>query len=715
MNDKNGQSVPSLTNYPPKIRLILLAPFLIIVVTVSTYIQNPIGLQNLRNAVFDQYQRWQPRIYQSNPVRIIDIDDESLQKYGQWPWPRILVAELLTKLHQGSPKVIAIDVVFAEPDRCSPQALLKLWQFDLTTQTKLGEAPDHDSSLAKSIHQGSVVLGFIGEAAKAASQPPLLKAHYVQKGDFPPLAYQFSGALTSLPVLEAEAAGNGAINFVSVADDTIRQSQLLFRIGDRLMPSLAAEVLRVSQDAQNYIVQSSQAAHGIEQIQIGMLQIPTANKGDIWLHYSLPKPDRYIPAWKILSGEIPASALAGKILLVGASAKGLEELKFNPLGNFMPGIEVHAQTLEQILSGESLSRPAWANLAELSAMISGGLLIGIVAIYSTISISSTLTLLFLLGFPGLCWLAFSHFGLLLDPVSPGLTILLCFIAGSAISHFGAERRQRWLKQAFSRYVSPNRVNYIIQHPEELQLSGHRRECSFIFTDITDFTQLMESTDPADTVTWLNAYLNGLINIAFKHHGTVERIVGDGIAILFSAPLLQSDHQRRALACGMEMHEFCCRYTQSFNTKNINFGQTRIGIHSGEVIIGNFGGSAMFDYRALGDPVNTAARLEKANKFLGTSICVSAATLASCPDTPARPVGKLQLKGKNHLLMAYEPLFDALEDSQYQQAYDLLAAQSPLALQAFVFLAEQRRDDASVNFHLRRLQAGEQGELIVIPD
>ena len=127
--------MPSLTNRPSKIRLIFIAPFLIIFAAISTYIQNPIGLQNLRNAVFDQYQRWQPRTYQTNPVRIIDIDDESLQKYGQWPWPRMLVAELLTKLHQGSPKVIAFDVVFAEPDRCSPRALLKFWQFDPITQT----------------------------------------------------------------------------------------------------------------------------------------------------------------------------------------------------------------------------------------------------------------------------------------------------------------------------------------------------------------------------------------------------------------------------------------------------------------------------------------------------------------------------------------------------------------------------------------------------
>jgi adenylate cyclase len=715
MNHKNGKSATSLTNCLTKSRLNLLAPLLIIAAAIIIYMHNPIGLQLLRNSVFDQYQRWQPRTYQTNPVRIIDIDDDSLQKYGQWPWPRILVAELLDKLRTGAPKVIAFDVVFAEPDRCSPQALLNFRHLDQETQLNLGAVPNHDAVFAESIQQGSVVLGFIGDATAAGSQLPLLKAHYVQTGDLPAQAYHFSGALKSLSSLEAAAAGNGAINFVSVADDTIRQSQLLFSIGDKLLPSLAAEALRISQDTQNYIVQSSQQAQGIEQIQIGKFVIPTSIRGDIWLHYSLPAPERYIPAWKILSGEFPTGALAGQILLVGASAKGLEELKFNPLGNFMPGIEVHAQTLEQILSGEFLSRPAWANVAELTLMIIGGLLVSVVALLSSISISCTLTLLLLLGLPGLAWLAFCNYGLLLDPVSPGLTILLCFITGSAMSHFAAEKRQRWLKQAFSRYVSPNRVNYIIQHPEELQLGGQRRQCSFIFTDITDFTQLMESTDPADTVAWLNAYLNGLIAIAFKHHGTVERIVGDGIAILFSAPLQQTDHQRRALECGLEIHEFCCRYTHNFNTKNINFGQTRIGIHSGEVIVGNVGGSAMFDYRALGDPVNTAARLEKANKFLGTLVCVSATTLANCPNIPARPIGKLLLKGKSQVLMAYEPLLGKAGDSQYQQAYDLLAKHNPNAMQAFARLAELRPDDPLVNLHLKRLQTGEQGELIVIPD
>jgi adenylate cyclase len=296
---------------------------------------------------------------------------------------------------------------------------------------------------------------------------------------------------------------------------------------------------------------------------------------------------------------------------------------------------------------------------------------------------------------------------------------MAFILASLQHHLASERRQRWVKQAFARYVSPNLVAHLVDHPGELELGGSRRECSFIFTDLAGFTSLMEKLDPAQAVSLLNTYLDNMIRIAFEHEGTLDRIVGDAVAIMFSAPVEQPDHRQRALRCAEAMHRYASRYSAEASARGVPFGVTRIGIHTGEVTVGNFGGTTIFDYRALGDPVNTAARLESVNKQLGTLACVSEATLSGCRGVSARPVGKLVLKGKTEPLMVYEPLFatdgKAVSSGAYTMAYELMEQQDPTARDAFELLSRERPDDGLVKFHLKRLEAGQSGDMIVFTE
>ena len=314
-------------------------------------------------------------------------------------------------------------------------------------------------------------------------------------------------------------------------------------------------------------------------------------------------------------------------------------------------------------------------------------------------------------------------------MTPALILTTTFVLGSLLHHFRSEREQRWIKDAFSRYVSPNRVSHLVEHPDDMELGGRRQDCSFIFTDLAGFTTLMESIDPGEAVALLNAYLDEMIAIAFRHEGTLDRIVGDAVAIMFSAPVPQADHRARALACALDMDAFASRYAADLQAKGIRFGKTRIGIHSGEVIVGNFGGSTMFDYRALGDPVNTASRLEAVNKHLGTNICLSAATLAGCPpETVVRPVGKLVLKGKSQALQVYEPVTPERAAhyaplAEYGAAYELMARESAdsetgeasPALAVFSDLAEKFPADPLAKLHRDRLRAGSHGDLIVMSE
>ncbi len=708
----------------PKLTFGMLAPFVAIIFGAVLFLFEPLPLQVMRNAVFDQYQRWHPRPYQSAPVRIIDVDEESLKRLGQWPWPRTRVAELIQRLQNDGAAAVSLDIVFAESDRTSPKAMSATWNLPDDLRHRLDSLPDHDHVLTQTLSRGRVVLGFAAGQDAPAQPLPAHPFRVIFAGEPPlPFLYSFTSTVSSIPLLASAAAGNGALTFIPDSDGVVRHIPLMIRLQDQVMPSLAAESLRVAQGQRNYIVKTmTQKGVGIQEVRIGKMTVPTTPQGEIWVHYTHPVPDRYIPAWKVLDGTVSKEQVDGHIVLIGTSAQGLMDLRFSPMGTIIPGVEVHAQALEQIFSGTYITRPSWAGAIEALVIVVVGLAIGIISLAASALVSAGVTILILLAacFGG--WIAFTHYGLLLDPVTPGLALLTTFILGSVVHHMTSERRQRWVRAAFSRYVSPNRVDYLVDHPDQLELGGRRQECSFIFTDLTRFTNLMEKMDPADAVSILNAYLDRMIMIAFNHGGTLDRIVGDAVAIMFSAPVIQEDHRARALQCALEMHAFATDYANEFNAKGIPFGQTRIGIHTGEVIVGNFGGSTMFDYRALGDAVNTAARLESVNKHLGTLICVSEATLQGCPEAVVRPVGALVLKGKTKPLMVYEPITNTGEsngklerDIAYEKAFELLQKNDPLALETFEKLAVERPQDPLVGLHLKRLQSGEQGDIIIMEE
>jgi len=702
----------------------ILMPLLAVGIGATLLLLDPPLLQTLRQAVFDQYQRVHPRVYQPAPVRIIDIDEESLAKIGQWPWPRSRIADMVERLRQAEVAVVGFDVLFAEPDRTSPKAMLNIWSLPSAAQRSIANLPDHDDLLAAALAPGGVVLGLSLERQGEGLALPAQNYRYVNMGESAlPFAHAFSRAIPSLPLLSEAAAGNGVLTFVPDNDGVVRRVPLLLRLGDTLVPSLVAEVLRVGQGAQNYMLRTSPTAGvGLTEVKIGQFSVPTTSAGEAWVHYTGPIKERTIPAWKILAGEVPDAELQGKLLLVGASAQGLMDLRFSPLGGVMPGVEAHAQLLEQVLTDSHLYRPAWATSIEALTIIIGGLAMGTLALVAGALVSAAVTLLVIGGVIWGGWVAFIDHRLLLDPVTPALGIFIAFLLSSVMHHLSTERRQRFVREAFSRYVSPNLVSYIVEHPDQLELGGKRQECSFVFTDLAGFTGLMEKIDPADVVALLNGYLDEMISTAFSFNGTLERIIGDAVVIMFSAPVEQADHRQRALSCAIAMQRFATRYSEGLRARGFAFGQTRIGVHSGSVIVGNFGGSHMFDYRALGDTINTASRLESVNKHLGTRMCVSENTLSGCSGVVVRPVGRLVLKGKTEPLMVYQPINNGLEvpgapldDPEYAAAYALLTQDPVAARTVFEQLARERPEDPLVNLHLQRLQDNQIGDLIVMTE
>ncbi|MBN9428940.1 MAG: adenylate/guanylate cyclase domain-containing protein [Burkholderiales bacterium] len=701
-------------------RWALALPIVPIALIAMLQLWSPIPVQTLRHTVFDQYQRWHPRPTHGDPVRIVDIDEESLARRGQWPWPRTLLADLVHRLQAAGAAAIAFDIVFAEPDRANPRLLSRQWTLSPGLAAQLAALPDPDAEFAASLRGAPVVLGYM--LADSGPPPPTLETPFrivtVGESATRRLPGAPSAVLPLAPLRQA-AAGLGTISFTPDADGVIRRVPMLQKLGDQIAPSLVAEALRLAQGSPRYLLSALPNDLGLASVQIGAYRVPVTPTGEAWLYYSAPRPQRYLPAWQVLDGQLNDPSLRGAIVLIGTSAKGLMDLRFNPLGTPIPGVEAHAQLIEQIRNGQPLNRPAWAEALELLAIIVGGALVAGVALSGGPMRSAAFALLLAAAFGTASWFAFHQHALLLDPAMPALALLACYLTGGITRHMAAEQRQRWVRNAFSRYVSPNLVSHLIENPEQLVLSGRRQTCSFIFTDLADFTALMERIDPALAVSSLNAYLDGMIEIVFRHEGTLDRIIGDALAVVFSAPIEQPDHMRRAHACALDLHRFASDYVAQLKARGTDFGETRIGVHAGEVIVGNFGGSTLFDYRALGDAVNVASRLEGLNKHLGTSICVSDEIRHACPEMPMRPIGRVVLKGRTQALLVYEPLLDAQgqpaagPDLEYQAAYDLLAGHDAAAINAFRRLAARRPADALVQFQDKRLREGDRDDLIVM--
>ena len=711
-------------------RLATLIPLLVALLGLALQLLDPPVLATLRLAMFDQYQRWRPRTEVPAPVRVIDIDEASLARQGQWPWPRTRVAELTERVRAAGAVAIGWDFLFAEADRSSPRQVVAHWPLPAALRTALLAQADHDDVLARTLAAGRIVLGSglergAGGAESAnAPAPPADAARFVMAGDIAMTRlHRFDRHSRPLPMLQAAAAGVGAMNFLPDHDGIVRRVPLVLTDNGRPVPSLAAEMLRVSQGATNILLRGEGDGGDLAAVRIGALEIPVDARGEAWVHFAPVSRRQHIPAWRVMTGEYPKAQLAGSLVLIGTSAPGLLDTRFSPLGGVMPGVDIHAQALEQILAGDPLRRPWWAPAAEALALALATLAVGLTARLAGATASSVAAVVGIAVIAGGSWFGFVRHGLLLDATLPVLATAAAFVLAGIAHHRDSERRQRWVREAFSRYVSPNRVEHLVEHPDSLQLGGERRQCSFVFSDVADFTQLMESLDPAEAVALLSDYLDGMIGIAFRHEGTLDRVVGDAIAIMFSAPVTQPDHRQRALDCALAMQAHANAHRARLAASGVDFGMTRIGVHCGEVIVGNLGGKAIFDYRALGDPVNTTSRLETANKHLGTQLCVSQDVIEGCADVPRRPIGRLLLKGKHEPVMAWEPMSqawdgaprDAEADAAYRAAWALLGENDSAAQSAFAALATRCPDDGLAVFHAHRLARGERGSLIVLDE
>ena len=497
----------------------------------------------MQNLVFDQYQRWKPRPYAfDQPVRIVAVDDESLKRLGQWPWPRERLAALVDALKRAGVASISFDFLFSEKDRG-----------DAT-----GPADNTpDAAFAHALDGAPVVLGsFVSDAPNGAGGS--VKAGFVSAGDD---ATKFltpsPGALAPLSELAQHAAGVGFLNWRPDADRVVRRVPLILNVDGALHPSLAMEALRVAQGASTYIVKSSNASgesafgeeYGVVAIRNGDLTIQTDASGDIRVYFARSDPRRSIPAWKALEPGADLSDLRGAIVFFGASAALLSDIVATPLSAAMPGVEAHAQIVEQLLSGQTLRRPDWAPSAEwiATALICAALVV------TTWFLGPYLAALaygaVLAAIVAVSWFAFSRHGILIEPTYPAFSAAAVYFTGVSTLYAVKRHQEREIRSAFGRFVSPAVVARLAEMPGALELGGLQRELTLLFCDIRGFTTISEGLNASELTHFLNEYLTPMTDAILDREGTIDKYMGDAIMAFWNAPLDDPDHAAHAVEFG----------------------------------------------------------------------------------------------------------------------------------------------------------------------
>ncbi|MDB2415434.1 adenylate/guanylate cyclase domain-containing protein [Rickettsiales bacterium] len=656
---------------------------------------NPSFIEQMQLSVFDTYQKYKPREYIKQPVIIVDIDDESLHRFGQWPWPRNILADIVAKLNNANVASIAFDIVFAEYDRTSAKSIIPMWKKYAQIPDYLGDLPDHDQLFANEIAKGNIVTGFVLTDGDSKNILPQLKAGFSFAGDNPRAHLSnFKTSVSTISVLQEQAAGNGFLNSNPDKDGILRKIPTIFLLNDQFYPSLSSEALRVAQGASTYIIKSVGASGeesygnsgGVVAVKNGMLEIPTDAAGNLWVYYTDYKPQRYLPVWKLLDEDFDASSLEGHIILVGTSAAGLRDIRATPLSPTSSGVEVHAQAIEQILSGQFLSRPDWMHGAEIIMMLFVGLILIIFIARLPIILGVLFTISVFAGALYFSWYSFVENGLLIDPVTSGIAVAFVYLSQSVSRFIETERQRRQVSNAFSHYMSPDMVKKLAEDPSHLKLGGETKDLTILFCDIRGFTTISEGFEAEELTNFINQFLTPMTDIIQKNKGTIDKYIGDCIMAFWNAPLDDSNHAKNACLATLQMVDSLKGFNQEqeklAKQHNRKFIEIKIGIglNSGECCVGNIGSDQRFDYSVLGDNVNLSSRLEGQSKNYGVDIVIGENTQIQSQEMANIELDLIRVKGKNKPVR----IFCLLGDEIFAQKNEFkdLKTQFESALEAY---------------------------------
>jgi adenylate cyclase len=645
-------------------------------------IADPGAIEELRVRTFDTFQAIEPRKKTARPVVIVDIDEKSLGKLGQWPWPRTRIADLIANLTKLGAVVIAFDIVFAEPDRLNPDAAAdNIRNLDEETRAKLRALPSNDQLFADAMRGSRVVLGESGLPYVISEYDNALPVTgLAMLGEAPqPFMLDFPGLLRNVHVLEQAAAGRGLFTIRPERDGIVRRVPMIMQTQGATMPSVSFEMLRVATGTDTIFIKTDKA--GIKSVAVKGFEIPTDRNGQLWVHFAHYDPSLYVSAVDVLEGNVKPEMIARKLVLIGTSAVGLNDIKTTPVDPALPGVEVHAQVLESALTRAVLSQPNYGIAIEFcAAFLFGILVIAFAPLFGPISLVAV-GALFASLLVGTSWYFYTQHRLLIDFTYPLLSTTSIYLTLIFTSFVREQKQRRQIRSAFGQYLSPALVEQLAQAPEKLVLGGEEREMTIMFSDVRGFTTISESFkhDPQGLTKLMNRFLTPLTNAILARKGTIDKYMGDAIMAFWNAPLDDKEHQLNACEAALDMLERIdgLNEVRQLEAKEgghpyipINVG---VGLNTGACVVGNMGSDLRFDYSVLGDSVNLASRLEGQSKEYGFPIIVGSKTALAVKDKFAiLELDFIMVKGKKEpeVIYAIAGREDTAQSGRFQRLRNL---------------------------------------------
>ena len=645
-------------------------------------IADPAPVEELRVRTFDSFQRIDPRVKTARPVTIVDIDEASLAKLGQFPWPRTRIADLITGLTRLGAVVIAFDIVFSEPDRLNPDVAADTFRdLDEETRSRLRALPSNDQILADAMRRSRVVLGESGlPQVQSEFDKSLPLTGLAMLGEEPqPFMLEWPGLLRNVPLLEAAAAGRGLFTIWPERDGIVRRVPVMMLAQGATMPSLSFEMLRVATGTDTIFIKSDQA--GIKSIGVKGFQIPTDRNGQLWVHFAHHDPRILVSALDVIEGKVAPEKIKGQLVLIGTSAVGLNDNKTTPVDPSMPGVEIHAQVIESALTRAVLTQPNYGIAVELcAAILFGVLVIAFAPLFGPITLVAV-GALFATLLIGTSWYFYTQHRLLIDFTYPLLSTTSIYLTLIFTSFVREQRQRKQIRTAFAQYMSPALVEQLAQSPEKLVLGGEEREMTIMFSDVRGFTSISESykNDPQGLTALMNRFLTPLTNAILERKGYIDKYMGDAIMAFWNAPLDDREHQLNACEAAVDMLERIdvLNKQREFEAKEgghvyipLNVG---VGLNTGTCVVGNMGSDLRFDYSVLGDSVNLASRLEGQSKEYGFPIIVGSRTALAARDKFAiLELDFIMVKGKKEpeVIYAIAGRADTAHSARFQRLRNL---------------------------------------------
>ena len=645
-------------------------------------IADPAPVEEIRVRTFDAFQRIDPRKKTARPVTIVDIDDKSLEKLGQWPWPRTRIADLVTELTRLGAVVIAFDAVFSEPDRLNPAFVADTFRnLDEETRERLRALPSNDQVFADAIRASRVVLGESGLPEEIAPLDKTLPVTgLAMLGEEPQrFMFDFPGLLRNVPVLEHAAAGRGLFTIRPERDGIIRRVPMIMQAQGQTMPSLTFEMLRVATGSGTILIKAEKG--GIKSLGIKGVQIPTDHNGQLWVHYARNDASIYVPAINVLEKNVAPDMIAGKLVLIGTSAVGLNDIKTTPVSRAMPGVEIHAQVLETTLSGEVISTPIYGIVVEFAtALLFGLLVIAFAPLFGPVTLVA-LGAAFATALIGTSAYFYAQHRLLIDFTYPLLSTTAIYLTLIFSSFVREQKQRKQIRSAFAQYMSPALVEQLAQSPEKLVLGGEDRELTIMFSDVRGFTTISEAykNDPQGLTALMNRFLTPLTNAILARKGYIDKYMGDAIMAFWNAPLDDKNHQINACEAAVDMLARIDELNEIREREAQDGGHTFIpinvgvGLNTGMCTVGNMGSDIKFNYSVLGDSVNLASRLEGQTKEYGFPIIVGSRTALAVKEKFAiLELDFIMVKGKKEpeVIYAIAGREDVAQSGHFQRLRNL---------------------------------------------